>query len=254
MEESVFSACSVRKWTCLIDFLENIILQIKTQYTKSKTLHVHAVNDCPPPSVSQGSQHAVLPEDPAAALGPVRTDLQPVPAPLPQPLRPPVRRPAGGAGLLPRGGLGVPAAVRGVPHLLLLLLILFILLCRVRPRQEDLESLKLPLHEPDQAQGADAPQQQQRGPQEQTDPVPGRPHQHHERPVRRGQGQEPARQGGRERASPGADRTEKVTVKDTSWIQTWPVCASFLCCNRLLLIHFLKSLYWSDSVFSHIPG
>ena len=150
----------------------------------------------------------------------MHTDLQPVPAPLPVPPGPPVRRPDGGrgperrgrAGLLPRGRLGVPPSVRGVPLLLFLLLLL--LFCRVQPGKKDFKSrFKLPLHEPDEAQRADAPQQQQqqRGPEEQADPVPGRPHQHHERPLRRGKGQEPAREGGRERAPAGSDRPEEVS-------------------------------------------
>lgn len=132
---------------------------------------------------SRRTQHAVVPEDPAAALGPVRADLQSVPAPVP--LRPPVRRPDGSggpesrgrAGLLPRGRPGLSPAVRGVSHLLLLFL-------RVQPRKKDFKSRKLPLHEPNEAQGADSPQQQQQGgSEEQADPVPGRPDQHHERPL-----------------------------------------------------------------------
>lgn len=162
---------------------------------------------------SQRTQHAVVPEDPAAALGPVHTDLQPVPPPLSVPLRSPVRRSDGSrgperrgrAGLLPRGRLGVPPAVRGVSLLLL---------CRVKSREKDLKSHKLPLHEPDEAQRADASQQQQRRPEEQADPVPGCPDQHHERPFWCGQSQKPASQGGRKRAPAGSYWTEEVNISD----------------------------------------
>lgn len=176
---------------------------------------------------SQRTQHAVVPEDPAAALGPVHTDLQPVPPPLQDPFRPHLQQqPAGSRGPerrgragIPYGRLGIPPAVRGVSLLLLHF-------CRVQSGKKDFRSRKLPLHEPDEAQRADAPQQQQRGPEEQADPVPWRPDQHHERPLWCGQSQKPARQGGRERASPGSDWTEKVNVGNfnltDSHDQCWP--------------------------------
>lgn len=153
---------------------------------------------------AQRTQHAVVPEDPAVALGSVHTDLQPVFAPLRLPAPSPLRRPHGsrtpgrwrGARLFPGGRLGVPPAVGGVP-LLLHVLLLLLFLRRFQPGETDCSSRRLPHHETDEAQGAGAPQQQQqRAPEEQADPVPGRPHQHHERPVRRGQVKKPARKGG----------------------------------------------------------
>lgn len=175
---------------------------------------------------SQATRHAGVPEDPAAAGGPVHADLQPVPAPLALRLPPAVRRPAGArcperrarARLCPRGRLGSSPAVRGVSlHLPLLVLLL---LGGVQPGKKDFKSCKLPLHEPDQAQGSDAPQQQQQqgGPQEQAHSVPGRPNQHHECAVRRGQSQAPSRQSGRERASLGSRWAQEVnTVARTTW-------------------------------------
>lgn len=184
---------------------------------------------------SQRTQHAVVPKDPAAVLGPVHTDLQPVPPSLPDAPRPPLRRPAGTRGpewpnwawLLHWGRLGVPHAVRGVSLLLILHVVVLFLLCWIQSGKKDFKSRKLPLLEPDQAQGPDAPQQQQRGPEEQTDPVPGRPDQHHERALWCGQGQKPASQGGGERASAGANWTEEMKHAQLSFNrQPWPVLAS----------------------------
>lgn len=193
---------------------------------------------------SQRTQHAVVPEDPAAALGPVHTDLQPVPPPLPDPPWPPLQQPAGSrgserrgrTGLHPRGRLGIPPAVRGVCLLLILILLFF---RRVQSGKKDFKSRKLPLHEPDEAQRSDAPQQQQRGPQEQADPVPGRPDQYHERALWCGQSQKPARQSGWERAPPGSDWTEKVNTDNfnltDSHDQCWPRSLKY---NEVLCIHF----------------